>query len=258
MAYPVVEGTTHGYAYLGYSTYQLNLSGTTATGNVGDRELLWIADNQTYAYYLPVTPTGWTLVGHCTNTGTWEITGSLYWRTTTSTAGTAWSFTTGSSYNAATHQASYNAIRISGTPTGSAFSDWAVHNINTLASRYDTGNLYGSGSGANLGAAEDAMWIAFAKADNGGSGITGSSFANGWGQGGVFGITWAERYNANQQYHTTSWGPSWSDWYGTALVAVKGPPPVTATASITGTSLAISGATHDVIIPGGGWGTVMI
>ena len=258
MAFPVVEGTSYGYTWSSYAWSLTYGTQTGPTGNVGDRELLWIADTQTYAYYYPTAPTGWTLVGHCTNTGTWELTGHLYQRTATSTAGHSWTFTTGSSYNPGQHISSYNHIRISGTPSGSAFSDWAVHRINTLTSRYDNGNLYGATNGCNLGAAEDAMWIAFAKSDNGGSGISGASFGNGWGQGGTFGVTYAERYNANQQYHTTQWWPNWSDWHGTALVAVKGPPPVTATASITGTSLAISGATHDVIIPGGGWGTVMI
>ena len=258
MAYPVVEGTSYGYTWSSYAWSLTYGTQTGPTGNVGDRELLWIADNQTYYGYAPTAPTGWTLDEHCRNNGAQEYTGHLYQRTATSTAGHTWTFTTGSSFNPGQHLSSYNHIRLSGTPSGSSFSDWAVHRINTLYSRYDTGNLYGATSGCNLGAAEDAMWIAFAKADNGGSGITGASFANGWGQGGTFGITYAERYNANQQYHTTSWGPNWSDWYGTALVAVKGPPPVTATASITGTSLAISGATHEVKIPGGGWGTVMI
>lgn len=259
MAAPTVAGTSSVAGYTYYYSYNITLSGTTPTGQVGDREFMFVRGS--HEYYNAATPSGWNHTGlNAYSSIQYNYFGHCYWRTATTTAGTAWSWTSGSAWNAGYWSAQAVIIRVSNTAAGSSFSNFAAGTAWAGNSRWDTNSpSYG------FSQVEDGLFMGCATISSGG--VTGiqnhaGTFVGGNPSYNANGVCGVDYYTATQQtqaggYYAIGGGNNNNDWQGMIGVAVKGIPSRSATAALS-TNIALSGITGEGKPVGGGWGKVMI
>jgi len=259
VAAPTVAGANSVAAWNPYYSYSITLSGTTPSGQIGDREFMFVRDSA--EYYNAATPSGWTHTGlNAYSSIQYNYFGHCYWRTATTTAGTAWSWTSGGNYNASYHSAQAVIIRVSNTAAGSSFSNFASGTAWAGYSRWDMNSpSYG------FSQVEDGLFMGMASISSGG--VTrinnhAGTFVGGNSNYNANGVCGVDYYTATQQtqaggYYAVGGGNQNNDWQGMIGVAVKGIPSVSGTAAVTA-SIALSAITGEGKPVGGGWGKVMI